>query len=184
MSTCRRWPLQFPQFPQEVEHLTAVFFKSHEHCSVPHWPCSRHFFGDPDPVFTDQKRCGAADTAAAAVIAAEKDPFSVRKVFHEPHHDARVAPSEAIDALVVISHNKKAPPRRKESYDLILFSIDVLEFVHKDRREAPAPVLPRAPVRSEYIAALQDHIVKIHIPVFLQEQAVIPSDVFVLRTPE
>ena len=157
----------------EVEVLVPVFLKGPEDRLVSRGTDSADLLADPALILPDHQRRGLAHRSAASIVAGEENTGGARKILHELLHDHRRTSPKAVNALVVVAHNKKPLSGREHLQDLILLMVDVLKFIHQDRPELTLPVLAHFRIALKKARALGYHIVKIKIPVFLQKGVVI-----------
>ena len=84
-------------------------------------------------ILPDHSKRRCSDLFMAAVIPVKQDDRRCRIVPPKPLHTVGTCTPEAIDRLVVISHDKKIMLRsRQHSHNLILQRRYILKFIHQD----------------------------------------------------
>ena len=126
--------------------------------------------GDPFPVLSDDQGRLLYDRPAAAVIGLQKDPPAARKVSDKAGHDPGIGPAEAVNGLVIVPDSKEiGPVAGQQPQQGILVPVDVLVFVHQEKREPGHPAAAGVPVPLQQPAAFRDHIIQVYTGGFFEK---------------
>ena len=80
-------------------------------------------------------------------------------------HDLRLCPSERVDGLVIIPHDKEVILGRcQQLYNVILKLIDVLELIHKHIPELILPTGQDIFSSCQKVITVQQHVIEIQKP--------------------
>ena len=111
---------------------------------------------------TDQPPCRINNLCCGAVIDSQKRLFGFWVIRPKSQHNLRLCPPEAVNRLIVISHNKQIVLRRsKHPHNLVLNPVNILKLVHQNVSVFLPPSSQNIlPLRKQLIAHNQ-HIIKI-----------------------
>jgi hypothetical protein len=111
-----------------------------------------------------------ANGAGRAVVLREHDLFCLGIVGLEVGEDARVGAAPRVDGLVGVAGDAQVPAfLGQQAGELVLVPVDVLELVHEDVGEPPAPGVEGAAAVLEHPHGLDEQVVEVERVRFLED---------------
>ena len=125
-------------------------------------PCCADFFLETGFIVADQTAGVIHNIGSRAVVYPQKNAFCLGIVLLKPEHDLRLRTAEAVNGLVIITHDKQVILRCCQHPDnLILHPVDVLELIDQDILVLSLPCLQNVFSLGKQLIAEHQHIIKI-----------------------